>query len=608
MNISTLPLYGSMPLIERIGHPDLYVQRQTFWNEFLQWTEGIPHLVSKSRAILARKKSGKTAFVQRLFNHLWNLDGEVIPFYFEVSEKRQWLGTLGVRYFETFASHYIAFVTRNPTSIRQRWRLSQIARFLEDHGAPPPPFLLLKEDVAEIQTFFKDQNADLLWEVAYSAPDRYATGFDQRFLVILDEFQFLGDRIYTQKSLEGEPDPSIPGSFHELSESKFAPMLATGSYVGWLLNIIGTHLEGGRLEPFEMPTAMEPEEGLEVVFRLSEHLSKPVTNQTAMQINELCKRDPFFIRCVIGSSQTDRDLTTEAGVNRALQHEIESRSSQLNAIWEEYIRQALDRINQLNAKKILWFLTKNRDRSYTHREIQAALKLDLELDDILNKCNVLYKADLILKGKSEIEFQGLQDGTLELVLNSRFHTQIEDFAINWEESLQDDWQSWKHKYQTTQGRYNALSGKLAEYLLANELRMKPKFKLSEYFEGVNKAHSTANEPITFETVQTGVLLQNHEGVTPKTFEIDVKADAQNDVRTLLVEVKKRQKKVADSVVMSFMEKVRTFAEQNPDRTVIAAIWSWNGFTESALALCRTHQIATASTSNIIQDALGFQNL
>ncbi len=32
-------------------------------------------------------ESGKTAFVQRIFNQLWSAGGDVIPFYYDIAEK-----------------------------------------------------------------------------------------------------------------------------------------------------------------------------------------------------------------------------------------------------------------------------------------------------------------------------------------------------------------------------------------------------------------------------------------------------------------------------------------------------------------------------------------
>lgn len=56
------------PLPERIGLPDLFVGRDKELAHLHQWVERVAWQRSHSRAILARKKSGKTALMQRLFN------------------------------------------------------------------------------------------------------------------------------------------------------------------------------------------------------------------------------------------------------------------------------------------------------------------------------------------------------------------------------------------------------------------------------------------------------------------------------------------------------------------------------------------------------------
>ncbi|MCE7988651.1 MAG: hypothetical protein DYG89_46440 [Caldilinea sp. CFX5] len=56
------------PLAEKIGVPELLVGRAREFEVFGKWLDNIPRRLSKSRVILARRKSGKTVFVQRLFN------------------------------------------------------------------------------------------------------------------------------------------------------------------------------------------------------------------------------------------------------------------------------------------------------------------------------------------------------------------------------------------------------------------------------------------------------------------------------------------------------------------------------------------------------------
>ncbi len=78
------------PLEERIGSPNLYVERKDLAGDFGKWISLIPKKLSKSRALLARKKSGKTAFIQRIFNRLWSENGAIIPFYLDIPDMRIW--------------------------------------------------------------------------------------------------------------------------------------------------------------------------------------------------------------------------------------------------------------------------------------------------------------------------------------------------------------------------------------------------------------------------------------------------------------------------------------------------------------------------------------
>jgi len=50
--------------------------------------------------------------MQRLFNILWEQNGAVIPFYFEVRDYRQWLLEFSDIYYRTFMSQFLSFKTR----------------------------------------------------------------------------------------------------------------------------------------------------------------------------------------------------------------------------------------------------------------------------------------------------------------------------------------------------------------------------------------------------------------------------------------------------------------------------------------------------------------
>ncbi|MDJ0837126.1 MAG: hypothetical protein QNK37_11460, partial [Acidobacteriota bacterium] len=57
-------------LREEIGMPELFTGRHEDLTYFLNWAAEAKRMLSQSHVILARKRRGKTALVQRLFNIL----------------------------------------------------------------------------------------------------------------------------------------------------------------------------------------------------------------------------------------------------------------------------------------------------------------------------------------------------------------------------------------------------------------------------------------------------------------------------------------------------------------------------------------------------------
>ena len=71
-------------LKEKIGNPALFTGRKRELNSLLQWIEKIKLEISKSKAIISRRKTGKSALMQRLFNIVFEQNDKVVPFYFEI--------------------------------------------------------------------------------------------------------------------------------------------------------------------------------------------------------------------------------------------------------------------------------------------------------------------------------------------------------------------------------------------------------------------------------------------------------------------------------------------------------------------------------------------
>ncbi len=101
-------------LKEKIGNPDLFTGRKKELAFFLKWIEGIQKEISMSTALLSRRKTGKTALLQRLYNLTFAEQNGVIPFYYEMREGNVWALDFCKDFFLTFIYQYIAYKTREP--------------------------------------------------------------------------------------------------------------------------------------------------------------------------------------------------------------------------------------------------------------------------------------------------------------------------------------------------------------------------------------------------------------------------------------------------------------------------------------------------------------
>ena len=428
---------------------------------------------------------------------------------------------------------------------------------------------------------------DLIWDTASRAPHRYASSRKLRFLVILDEFQNIASHVYPDPEFKTDPIETMPGSFHSLSESKIAPMLVTGSYIGILLDIMAKYLEAGRLFITRMKPSLHPKEGLLAVYKYAEVYDVPITNKTANQINELCMSDPFFISCVIHSTFEGRNLATKQGVIDTVNYEITHRESQMSKTWAEYLHLTFKRINGQNTKNLMLFLNKNHERTWTPKDLKKKLNLDLEVDTIYERLILLSESDVLLRHSSDYQFSGLQDGTLNLILRERFEEEIEGFEPDLKMEFEARIAALEADKQRFQGRNSYLEGMMAEHLLAVELRVKEDIRLANYFTGMDHI-----APMTLIDVQERVPYRRTDG---KSEEIDIIAKA-DDGRVLMVEVRKRQEKTGIKAVRGLRNNAVDYAQQH-DVVVLPAFLSWGSFTEQAKAFCVKQGIGMAEEIN-----------
>ena len=165
-------------LKEKIGNPALFTGRKGEMDSLLKWVEKIKPELSKSRAILSRRKTGKSALMQRLYNIVFAQNDQVVPFYFEIKEHNQWIASFAKDFFFTFIRQYFAFKTRKLEYFSYRSDYDILIKAAKNEGLEH-----LIDHIEEFRASEKNKSFDRLWGIARETPRIIAQYRDERVLI-----------------------------------------------------------------------------------------------------------------------------------------------------------------------------------------------------------------------------------------------------------------------------------------------------------------------------------------------------------------------------------------------------------------------------------------
>ncbi|MCP5101846.1 MAG: hypothetical protein GY950_00620 [bacterium] len=558
---------------ERIGNPDLFVGRKAELRFFLKWIDEIKERKSKSTAMLARRKMGKTAIMERLFNITFYKNDNVIPFYYEVKEGYMWVLDFCLDFFLTFISQYIAFKSRNT----EYFNLVGESNFKKViHAAKAEGLDYLTEIIESVEHAATNESVDTLWEIVRNVPRRLAFRRKEYIVQMIDEFQFLSDKIYWDKA-KTNLAKKLPGGYLSTAESKVAPLLVSGSWVGWLMNLL-TMLLPARFR-FRYLKNMPEDEAVEMVFKYSRFFDVPVTEETAFLIAGLSEGSPFYISSILRSQYEDIDLTTIDGLTRTMEFETLRDQGEIKSTWMEYVATALKRVNDRKAKNIVLYLCKHRDREVTRQELLDELKLEMTDSELEEKLKALVRADIIQQGMSNFDYRGVQDNIFDKVFRGVYQKEIDHFdprKLN--EEYQEAFTELKKQHDYLKGKLNYQKGYFAEYVILDQLRYHAEAKNKRLKE------ITRNLPPDFNYCKYSHVWTYHAAVEySRNFSVDILARAKSPGDySIIGEVKNRDtKKFSKEEAAVFLEKFDWIKENESLSPVIGFIFSRKGFTTEA---------------------------
>jgi hypothetical protein len=304
---------------------------------------------------------------------------------------------------------------------------------------------------------------------AFSAPENFAITENVFFLVMIDEIQYMTEYLFRDKDYKVFAH-RLPGAYHGLVESKIAPMLVSGSYVGWMVKMMREMFVGGRLKQTEIPSKLTFEEGLETVYRYADFYEIEVTDESALVINQLTQSDPFYIASLLRSDWRERDFSGKAGVIKTLDYEVKNRKGELFGTWSEYIYSTIKAVNDRYAKKILLFLSRERQKECTRKEISDHMEGQLSDSELEEKLHALESGDLITQGSSNFRYRGIPDDILDFIFRDLYEEEIHgkkpNIAAELTASVNAEFQA---EILSLKGALNELKGRMLELVVFREL-------------------------------------------------------------------------------------------------------------------------------------------
>jgi hypothetical protein len=579
-------------LKERIGKPELFTGRKEELSYFLKWISDIKEEKSMSTAIMARRKMGKTALLERLFNITFYKNDGVIPFYYEIKENDTWIVDFCLDFFLTFIYQYMAFKSRklNYLSRDKKNSLEHAKKDTMNEGLD-----YLTGVIENVEYSSQHHHVDMLWNTVREAPKTIASSENEFIVQMIDEFQFMNALIYRDKEMKILAK-NLAGGYLSTAESKIAPLLVSGSWVGWLMDELN-HMLPARFR-YKYLKNMPENEASEVFYKYSRFFDVPVTEETAFSIVRICEGNPFYISSVIRSDYPDKDLTTIDGLTGTLEYETLDDQGLIKSSWMEYIAKAFPKINDQNAKNIVLHLSKHRDREWTRDELRETLNLEMSEGDLEKKLNALVKTDIINKGRSYYCYRGVNDNIFDKVFRGIYDEEIRKFNAKaiWKE-YSEELKKEKKRYKRLLGKYNYQKGYHAEFLILNRLLFHAK-KNNELLKSV-----TRHLPGDFDFCDYSRVWKYHSSPDyAKVFSVDIFARAVNSKDySIIGEVKNREvKKFSLDEIKEFQLKFAEIKKLEKLERVVGFIFSRSGFTEEAEVFCREKGIACSEDENWLE--------
>src|SRR6056297_715208 len=551
-------------LPEQIGEPDLFVGRKKEFDYFLgDWYRLVEKNFAQNQAIISRRKKGKTAFLQRLFNILWSAGKEpkedtisVIPFYYSIRDKQVSLGYLALDFFTEFVKCYCSYKQRDKKLLYSNIKFKQLEEIINDQP--------VKAIYATMASYVEEDDWEVMWDIASRAPSTIGRNTGEKIVQIIDEFQNINEYVHDK---DKDRLDQMSGTYMQVADFREAPLIVSGSEVHWLLKIVRSLT--GRFQSYPLENLPE-DEAKEAIEKYAHFMDTTINQEAIEKIWELTQGDPLYIKALFLSRYNQaKDYTVDDNIVDVYEKEISE--GEIYTTWMEYILNTFDTVNKTNSKRIMLYLF-NQGKEKTRAEIIKDLKLPYTDQEAEEKLNALIAGDLISQGQSAYDYTITRDKTYELVFRRIYQKEIDHFVPDI-----------KTEIRKMIGRDNYTKGKFAEFLIRE--KMKKPFHLNDICETQTDKKFIPED------------IREREQVTLGTgkYEIDLIIFCR-DKTQIWVDIKNRKNRYGKNELQRWLQIVKKSREKAD--SILFMVYSKSGYTNG------TKQTLAYNDIFIIKNELG----
>lgn len=366
----------------------------------------------------------------------------------------------------------------------------------------------------------------------------------------------------------------LTDSFQHASETRYAPLLVSGSSISMMVGNALGGLLSGRFQTWHLHPLSE-EYAIDMALRLGRQLGLPVTEEIAVALFELTQGYPYSIECILNSlSPAIQRLPDVTALPDVVFFEV---TNPLGALYEHYENEYGKYVRQLNGdgttRKILYWIT-NYPGEHLHPE-RIAERLQLDLVQVQESLERLYRLDIIARA-SISTFWGPTDPLLLDFLRYEHYVDIDSLLP------QDAAAKLRRELNAKQREMNRQAGHFSEIIVAGVMNN---------FNNQQVAGETYFRVAGSVTLPRMAQIVRREGVIKRgdIHEIDVVGEynlynqqaGNAALGAWLVSVRYRQERMGEQEVAAFIEHAASYQAEKRYGAVTRWYFSKAGFTEAA---------------------------